>query len=406
MPNNLLTSSLISNTALAMFQTAAPFIATANRGYERDFLASGYKIGDTLNIRRVNRIIVGDGPTATPQPVQDQVETLTINHQYHAMIAYTIADLALRIDDFARIFLQPAIQSIIANMERDICKAAELQLSDFVGTPGTPINSFAKVDAAGAKLLEMGVNIYDNAYLVLNTRDASSLKGALLNNFTPILNEEIVRTSALGHLSYFDVFQSQNVVVHTAGAGPTLHPGDTLTVNGAVSSGNTLVLAGGTASVTNYFLPGDLISIASVYSVNPLTRASTGNNAQFVVTAPANSDGAGAITVSVNIEGTGINSTAGDALQNVSGPVPNGAVVTAYGSYNVNVAYPERALDIVAPPLYKIQTPFSAVSVDPETGMSLAVAQAGDIQGYQNFLRIDLLCGFVWHSQYAVKVIS
>jgi len=406
MPNNLLTSSLISNTALALFQSAAPFVVTANRGYEKDFLRSGYKVGDTLNIRRVNKIIVGDGPTATPQPVQDAVEALTINHQYHAMIAYTIADLELRIDDFARIFLQPAIQSIIATMERDICASAELQLNNFVGTPGSPINSYAKVDAAGSKLLQMGVNIYDNAYLVLNTDDAASLKGSLLNNFTPVLNEEIVRTSALGHLSYFDVFQSQNVVKHTSGNGPVLHPSDVLVINGAVSSGNTLVLSGASTSITNYFVPGDLISVASVYSVNPLTRASTGKNAQFVVTAPASSDGSGNLTVSVMIDGVGINSTVGDPLQNVSNAIPNGAAVTAYGSYNVNVAYPDRALDVVCPPLYKIQTPFSAVSVDPETGLSLAVAQQGDIVGYQNFLRIDLLTGFLWHPQYAVKVIS
>ena len=164
-----------------------------------------------------------------------------------------------------------------------------------------------------------------------------SLKQGLQNNFTPVFNEEIVRQSAIGPLSYFDILQSQNIVRHVAGAGPTLHPGDTQTVNGAVASGNTIVLAGASASVTNYFLPGDLISIAGVFSVNPLSRASTGQNMQFVITAPASSSGGGAITVTVSPV---IISDTSSPLQNVSNAVPTGAAVTVVPSYNINIAYP------------------------------------------------------------------
>lgn len=403
MPNQFINTQLVSNTALAMFANNAPFVMTASRMYQNDFTSSGYKIGDTLQLRRQNNFIIGDGSVATEQDIVETVETLTVAHQYHALITYTIADLALRIEDFSREFIQPAIQDIISKMEIDICKAAEQQLYFFTGTAGTPINSFTTVDLAGAKLLEQGVNISSDAYLAMKVRDGSSLKGALLNQFTPVFNEEIVRQSAIGHLSYFDMFQSQNIATHQAGAGPTLHSGDTLTVNGAVASGNTIVLAGATASVTAYFLPGDLISIAGVQSVNPLSRESTGQDMQFVITAPASSSGGGALTITV---APSIVSSTSSPLQNVSNPIPNGAVVTVVPSYNVNVAYPSRALDIVCPPLYKLQVPYCSVAVDPETGLSLAVTQSGDIDSYQNKMRIDLLCGFSWHPQYAVKVLS
>jgi len=386
-----------------MFANNAPFVMTGSRIYQDDFQSSGYKIGDTLQVRRQNNFIVGDGSTAVPQDIIETVETITVAHQYHALIAYTIQDLSLRIEDFSRMFIQPAIQNIITQMERDICADAELELYFFTGTAGTPINSFQTVDLAGAKLLEQGVNIASDAYLAMTVRDGSSLKSALLNNFTPVFNEDIVRQSAIGHLSYFDIFQSQNIVNHVAGAGPLLHSGDTLTVNGAVSSGNTIVLAGASAGVTNYFLPGDLISIAGVNSVNPLSRQSTGQPMQFVVTAAANSSGGGAITLQVNPT---IISDTSSPLQNVSNAVPNAAVVTMVPSYNVNVAYPARALDIVCPPLYKLQVPYSSVAIDPETGLSLAVTQTGDILGYQNLMRIDILCGFKWHPQYAVKLLS
>jgi hypothetical protein len=403
MSNQYITTQLVSNTALAMFANNSPFIMTGSRIYQDDFQSSGYKIGDTLQVRRQNNFIVGDGSTAVPQDIIETVENITVAHQYNALIAYTVQDLTLRIEDFSRMFIQPAIQNIITQMEHDICSAAEQSLYFFQGSAGSPINSFSTVDLAGAKLLEQGVNIASDAYLAMTVRDGSSLKSALLNNFTPVFNEEIVRQSAIGHLSYFDIFQSQNIVKHTAGLGPTLHPADVLLVNGTVSSGNTIVLSGATISITNYFLPGDLISIAGVHNVNPLSRLSTGQNAQFVITAAANSSGAGAVTITV---APVINSNSGSPLQNVDGPILTGSAVTVVPSYNVNVAYPARALDIVCPPLYKLQVPYASVAVDPETGLSLAVTQTGDILGYQNLMRIDILCGFLWHPQYAVKLLS
>jgi hypothetical protein len=403
MPNQFITTQLVSNTALAMFANNSPFVMTGSRIYQDDFQNSGYKIGDTLQVRRQNNFIVGDGSTAVPQDIIETVENIVVAHQYHALIAYTVQDLTLRIEDFSRMFIQPAIQNIITQMEHDICADAEQELYFFQGNAGSPINSFSTVDLAGAKLLEQGVNIASDAYLAMTVRDGSSLKSALLNNFTPVFNEEIVRQSAIGHLSYFDIFQSQNIVTHTAGAGPTLHSGDTLTVNGTVSSGNTLILAGATGSVTNYFLPGDLISIAGVHSVNPLSRQSTGQNMQFVITAPANSSAGGAVTITVS---PSIVSNTSSPLQNVDVPVATGSAVTVVPSYHVNVAYPARALDIVCPPLYKLQVPYASVAIDPETGLSLAVTQTGDILGYQNLMRIDILCGFKWHPQYAVKLLS
>jgi len=205
MSNQFINTQLVSNTALAMFANNAPFVMTGSRIYQDDFQNSGYKIGDTLQVRRQNNFIVGDGSTAVPQDIIETVETITVAHQYHALIAYTVQDLSLRIEDFSRMFIQPAIQNIITQMERDISASAELSLNYFTGTAGTPINSFQTVDLAGAKLLEQGVNIASDAYLAMTVRDGSSLKSALLNNFTPVFNEDIVRQSAIGHLSYFDI---------------------------------------------------------------------------------------------------------------------------------------------------------------------------------------------------------
>jgi hypothetical protein len=407
MPSNqIITSQIVSNTALAYFANNAPFIMTGSRIYQDDFTSSGYKVGDSIQVRRQNHFIVGDGSTATPQGILETTETIQVAHQYHTMITYTIEDLSLRIGDFNQMYLFPAVNEIITQMEKDICTAAENELYFFTGTAGTPINSYTSVDLAGAKLLEQGVNIANDAYVATTVRDGSSLKGALLNNFTPVFNEDIVRSSAIGHLSYFDIFQSQNITRHTAGAGPLTLPGDTLTVNGAVASGDTIILAGANAAgaaVPNYFLPGDLISIAGVQSVNPVGRKATGQNMQFVITQAASSLVGGAITIKV---APSIISDTANPNRNVSNPVPNGAAVTVVPSYNNNIAYPARALDIVCPPLYKLQVPYVSIARDPVTGLSMACTQSGDVNNYQNFFRLDLLCGFKWHPQYAVKLLS
>src|SRR6478736_2028343 len=137
MPNQFITTQLVSNTALAMFANNAPFVMTGSRIYQDDFTSSGYKIGDTLQVRRQNNFVIGDGSTATPQAIIETVENITVAHQYHALIAYTVQDLTLRIDDFSRLFIQPAIQNIITQMERDINAAAETDLNFFTGNAGT-----------------------------------------------------------------------------------------------------------------------------------------------------------------------------------------------------------------------------------------------------------------------------
>lgn len=401
MANTFITTDLVAKTALIEFANNSPVIMTASRVYQDSFTNSGFKIGDTLRIRRQNSYTVGNGSTAVAQDIIETSESLVIENQYNVFIQYTIQDLALRIADFNQDFIQPAIQCMTSTFELGLFTKAETQLNAWVGTPGTPINSFAAVDAAGAKLLKMGVPLGSQTYMVLGVADATALKSGLQSSFTPVLNEQIARESALGHLSYFDIFQSQNTKRHTAGNGPVSHPGDTLTVNGAVSSGSTIVLAGATASVTNYFVPGDLISIAGVQSVNPLSHQATGDNMQFVITAAANSSGGGAVTITVS---PSIISTGPQA--NVNNAVPNAAAVTMVGSHNYGIAYVKRSVDIACPPLYKLQTPYSSVATDPTTGLSFAVVQTGDVASYQNQMRIDVLNGYMWHQQYAVKVIS
>ena len=218
MANNFLTTDLISNVTLAQFVNTNPFLNTASRGVEGDFKMASYRIGNSVDIRKQNHFLVGDGQVANVQDVIEDFETLTINHQYHTAIKYTSQDLTLSIDRFRERYIDPAVLHIVNKMEIDLAARAATDLNFYEGTAGTPINSFAAVDGAGAKLLEMAVDLSSNSYCALSVRDGAALKASLVNFFNKTLNEDISQRSMLGRLSYFDMFQSQNIYRQTAGA--------------------------------------------------------------------------------------------------------------------------------------------------------------------------------------------
>jgi hypothetical protein len=399
MANNFLTTDLISNYTLAEFVNNNPFLQTASRNVQADFQMADYRIGDTVNIRRVNRFLVGDGQVGQVQDVLEQSEQLTINHQYNVLIQYSSKDLTLAIDDFNERYIQPAVLHMINKMEFDIAIQAARNLNFFEGTAGTPINSFGALDAANSKLMEMGVPMLGtDSYCALSVRDGGALKNSLANFFNPILNENITQNSVLGRLSVFDMFQSQNIfrqISGTPGAGP-------ITTTAIVTSGNSIPMTGFTPA-TLVAKVGDIFHVAGVQDINPLSYQPSGNQMQFVVTADAISTGGGAATIFVNPT---IISDPGNPNRNVSNAIPSGSVVTFIGSHTVNAAYISRGLDIVCPPLQQLDVPFSKVLTDKKMNVSVRLSKQGDIINDINILRLDVLCGFLWHPQYAIRLIS
>lgn len=406
MANNFSTTELVANLSLAEFVNNNSTVMTANRGYESDFTMAEYKIGDSVNIRKQNHFTVGDGRVGTVQDVNEETETLTINHQYHTLIEYSSKELTLKIDTnldrFSERYIRPAVQELIHRMETDILLQGINELNFTSGSAASAVDSFATVDLTGAKMLEQAMPILDEAYMALSVRDASGLKASLQNAFNDTLNEDISFRSALGRLSYFDIFQNQAIPRHTTGS----FPGTPL-VNGEVTSGNTIVLDGFTPTQTGVLLQGDVITFGGSNSVNPVGRSDTGQLMQFVVLADVNSDGGGNATVTV---APSIVSDPANPRQNVSAPIANNAAVSlegsAQGSYNVNYAYSKRGLDIVVPPLETLDGMQSYVVTDRDANVSIRVNRQGDILNDVNVLRLDVLCGYKWHPQYAVKLLS
>lgn len=405
MANTFSTTELVANLALAKFVNNNSLVMTANRGYQSDFQMPDYRIGDSVNIRKQNHYNVGDGRITSVQDVLEEVETLVVDHQFNTAIQYSSKELSLEVDTnldrFSERYIDPAIQEIVHTMETTIADEAVNALNFLVGAAGTPINSFAAVDLAGAKMLEQAMPILDNAYMALSVRDASALKASLQNAFNDTLNDDISFKSALGHLSYFDIFQNQAIARHAVGSGA-----GTPLVNGAVTSGATVVLDGLTPSAPNVFRRGDVVTFAGVNSVNPVGRADTGQLMQFAIQADVSADGGGNATITIDPP---VISDPANPRRNVTIAIPNNAAVVladAGATQNVNVAYAARGLDIVIPPLQRLDVVESYVKTDTDANVSVRVSKQGDIINDVNVLRLDVLFGLKWHPEYAIKVVS
>jgi hypothetical protein len=407
MANQIAVTQLVANKMLAEFANNNSLLFTGQRTYEGDYTQSEYKYGDTIQIRRQSQVLVYDGRVGVLQPDIQTTEPITINHQLHVEREYSSRELTLFVDTnegpFYERTVRPAVQAIAKQAENIIAAAAETDLYFTSGNPSAPFNTFAAVDLVYAKMQEQAIEVDNDGYMALSPRVASALKASNQNAFNPILNEDISFSSRLGHYSVFDTFSNQSIRYHTVGVGAV-----GATVATTVTSGSTSVaLTGLGASVTGVYLPGDIIRFDSVNSVNPVDRSDTGQLMDFVVKNQVDSDAGGLGTVVI---GPAIISDPASPYRNVSTPVVAGMPVTLEGTpsqrYRLNLAYAQRGLDIVAPPMEMLDSVTTSVVTDKDLNISMRVGRQASIMNDTNIIRIDMLLGVKWHPQYCMRVHS
>jgi len=394
--NNLLSTQAITELSLAVFQDSIPFLMTGNRQFEGEFTRDTYKRGQSVNIRKQNHYRADKGQVASIQATDEEFETLTLE-QYNVAIDFNTKDLTLTIGQFKERYIDRMAQELKFKIEQDIATQAKNQLNHTVGTAGAPINTYQAVADVTAKMQSLMMPTYD-AYMALNPNDTAALKGSLQNSFNDMLNKDISERGSLGRLDQFDMFVAQALsrqISGTPGAGPIL-------IDGAVTSGATVVMDGFTA-LTLVATEGDIFTVAGVNSVSTIGRVDTGDLMTFVVTADVTSDGGGVATIPF---APTLISDPTNPRQNVTAPLANNAVVTFFEDHRVNVGYTRDSLDIVSPPLTKIHGSDSYVAIDKEAKCSLRIGRQGDIKNDINVFRVDVLIGFKWHPQYAIRFIS
>lgn len=395
MPNTTLTADVVAKASLAILENELGWVNKLYRAPEEEFskTVNGYKIGDTLSIRRPADFTVRSGATLSTQDVIEGKTTLTIDKQIGVDFEFTSSDLTLKITDLSERVLKPAMSRIVNEMASDIATQMYRGTYNWVGTAGQTVNSYTDFAKAPERLDEMAVP-QDGRCALLSPADHWGLLGSQTALYIQGAANEAYRQGSLGMIGGVETYMTQVAPTHTTGTRDNTTP----LVNGASqnvsydTAKNTwtqdLICDGFDASST--IKAGDVFTIDGVFMVNPKTKANTGILQQFVATEDKTaSSGAVTLKISPPIIASGPHQT-------VSAAPANDAALTFVGTastgYRQNLVFHKNAMALAVVPM---ELPAAAYGAARESykGISCRVVPIYDGTNDISKWRLDLLYG-------------
>ena len=399
MANTTLTADVVAKAALAILDNELGFLKTLHRAHEEEFSqqVNGYKVGDTISIRRPADFTIRTGAVASSQDVIEGKTTLAIDQQIGVDFQFTSSDLTLKITDLAERVMKPAMSNIINYMSYDCLNTMYKRIYNWTGTPGQVINSYSDF-AVGPKRLDVMAVPMDMRNAVLSPDDHWGLLGSQTALFIQGAANDAYRDADLGKIGGVSTRMNQMVPTHTVGVAT-----GTPLVNGASQNvtydtakntwAQSLITDGWTNSTSGILKEGDVITIAGVYMVNPKTKQNTAILQQFVVCADADSGastGPSTLTISPPII------SASGPHKTVSAAPADNAAITVLGTsatgYLQNMCYHKNTMALAVVPM---EMPAAAYGGHRETykGLSLRVIPTYDGTNDISKWRLDLLYG-------------
>lgn len=397
MANSTLTASIIAKEAVMILENELVAAKKVFRGYEGDFdkNINGYKIGDTLTIRKPTDFTVRDGAVLSAQDVTEGSTTIVVNKRKGIDFGFSSQDLTLKIGELSERVIKPAMIQLANQIDSDVL-ALYSSVPSWVGTPGQTINSFSDFYKGPERLNEFGVPMADRTGL-LSPADEAGMVGAQTALYIQNAASEAYRKGSLGMVGGVDTYMSQNIPTHTVGVAtgtPLVNGGSQNTTYALTKDSGTqsLITDGWTNSTPGILKAGDVFTIAGVYAVNTVTKATLPFLKQFVVTADADSGaatGPATLTISPPMITTG-------AFKTVSAAPADNAAITVVGTggtgYRQNLVFNKNAFALVTVPLV---SPPGAVDVSRQSykGMNVRVIPVYDGTNDVSNWRLDVLYG-------------
>jgi hypothetical protein len=333
--NQLLTSQIIVDRALAVLTETPSFLNLINTQYDSSFNGKGVKAGDTVSVRVPQPAMVRDGRIMNLQPQVDRVVPVSIDSMKGVDTGATSLELALQIDDYQEQFIDTKIPGLVTAVEQDIINRVVKQVPATVGDYGA-LDDARTVLEAGAYLDSQLAPKMDRNFMV-NTWSQVDIVTALQGYFNSQskidrqYRKGAMYTDTLG----FDWFSSNLTASVTRGTADGAYEVDTAPADGS----STLAVTAGTGTLVQ----GDTFTIAGVYDVHPQTKDVQPSLKQFTVSADY-VGGAGNLSVIPNMQLSG-------PYQNISALPAAGAAITVKGTsgiaYAQNVAFSRDAFYMV-----------------------------------------------------------
>jgi hypothetical protein len=391
--NTLLTIDMITQEAVMIFKNSNAFLKSVPTGYESMYGQTGAKIGATARIRMPLDYVVSDGPALSAQDTAEQYITMTLSTQRHVDLTFSSAEQVLKVDDYARRYLLPAMNNLSGNVAAAVMAGSEGGVCNIVSNLSgtTLINPTLDTVLAGrAKLVNNSPPMMDWKFVndpVTMSRLTSSLTG-LLNPATSISQQ--YRTGAVYNAAGFDWMEDQTTIKHTNG---TFSAG---TVSTGGQTGSTIL----TNAITGTLNVGDIITIASVNEVNRVTKQSLQTVKQFVVTAAVATAGTSiSIYPALTPGSSTYNAATGDGAvqyQTVDvSPAASAAITLVLGAstvYRKNIQFAPEMITMATADLPK--PPMTMCARKVYSGISLRTLQAYVPGTDQTVTRTDVLFGY------------
>lgn len=390
--NTLLTIDMITKEALRIAHEKATFIGTTTRSYDPSFGKAGAKIGDTLRIRKPARYVRTQGSRVLAVQDSEQEQTaLTVATQDHVGISFTSAERALKLDDFVKSHLEPAMAVLMSGVESDYIAAMTKLTYNQVGTAGTVPNDLEIFANAQAKLNQYLAPQDDTRANMVNSLTMAKMVGANKGLFQDSAQiKEQYREGIIGRTTGADWYANERVYRHANGADVA---GEVNMAAGVTEGATTVTVDGFTAALS----VGSVFTFELSKAVHPETKQSYSHLQQFVVTAATTT----LITFQPAIYASG-------PKQNVTVlPADNDDIVatgSASTTYAQDLMYHEDAFAFATADLPIMPGECSRKMYD---GISLRIWSDGDIRNDELLTRIDILYGFAAiRPEWAVRITS
>ena len=390
---------------LASFHNNLKFIKTINREYDARFAKEGAKNGGSLLIKNPNEYVVTTGAVMDTQDVTESTQTLTVATQKHISAPpLTSVEMTMSVDDFRKMFIDPAMSRLAAQVEYDVMNGVYKNIWNFTGTAATTPASLTAILNANARLSQ-GLAPENDRHVIMNSVAMAATVASMSTYFHKA--SEIERAFAKGYVgeaANMKWWESNMVPNHTNGA--RVDASHVCNTSTGITSGSANITTTGQTSTTNAFLIGDVITIADVYAVNPETKQRYPHLQQFVITADKTCDTTDVLAVSP----TPVTSGAKQNVEIVSAGAGKAVVSVAAGGsgaastvYTQHLAYHKDAFTFVSADLH--MEPGERMTRAVIEGISMRLWRASDIINDKHLCRIDVLYGFkALRPEWAVRV--
>lgn len=393
MANTLLTIDMITREALRLAHEKSVFIGSINRQFDDSFGNEGAKIGDTLRIRYPSAYTRRTGSRV--MDVQDSVQTstaLTVATQDGVDMRFNSRELALDLDEFSKIHLEPAMASLISNIDADVLVGCTKSTFNYAGSNYAAISSLplavSSLTAPGAARTRLNQNLAPKSdrKVQFDSGTMAAIVSGVAAYFNPsnAISEQY-REGLVARTAMADYYENERVWNMANCTSVTM---TTAKLNGYISTAGQTSLNITSLTVSSLGI-GQKFTLANVFDVHPETKQQYGQLKQFTVVGITN---VSTYTISPAVYISG-------ARQNVAGVGTTTSTQSLTFAGQVNSTYPlglmyhKDAFTFATAALPLMNSAEKCVRRTYD-GLSLRVWQDTDIRNDELLTRIDILYGF------------